>query len=203
MSLVLIGHEKRSDQQSPIYRGGMWLTLIWTISLALQALIGFVVIGFYNGVSGSDISGLLGAIATYGYTMGPGQALTYGGIWERNFEIQNAATVGLIYASFGFIAAFVVGVPVARWAIKKGLNQNKTARIDDEFLKGYYNRDTDESMGRQITHSGNIDSLAWHIAILGVAYVLTHYVAVKKTKRKLRDWRQGERPQGDSGDGSA
>lgn len=188
MSLVLIGHEKRGDHQSPIYRGGMWLTLIWTISLAMQALIGFVIIGLYNGVSGSEISGFLGAIATYGYTMGPGQALTYGGIWERNFDIQNAATVGLIYASFGFIAAFVVGVPVARWAIKKGLNQNKTARIDDEFLKGYYNPETDESMGRQITHSGNIDSLAWHIAILGVAYVLTHYFLLMM-QGAIGDWR--------------
>ena len=28
------------------------------------------------------------------------------------------------------------------------------------------------------------------------AYVLTHYVAVKKTKRKLRNWRETERPAG-------
>ena len=29
------------------------------------------------------------------------------------------------------------------------------------------------------------------------AYVLTHYVAIKKTKRKLKDWRQSEEPGGD------
>ncbi len=38
MSLVLIGAEKNANHKEPIYRDGMWLTLIWTISLALQAL---------------------------------------------------------------------------------------------------------------------------------------------------------------------
>ncbi|MGI9483893.1 MAG: sodium/glutamate symporter, partial [Hyphomicrobiales bacterium] len=175
MSLVLTGSSNVSDKSSPIYRGGMWLTLIWTMSLAMQALIGFSVIAGYNGISGSSISGFLGAISTYGYTMGPGQALTYGGIWEKSFNISDAATVGLIYASFGFIAAFVVGVPVARWAIKHGYNRNATAKIDDEFLRGYYNRETRVSAGEQVTHSANVDTLAFHIAILGVAYIITNY----------------------------
>ena len=153
----------------------MWLTLIWTMSLAMQALIGFGVIAGYNGISGSSVDGFLGAISTYGYTMGPGQALTYGGIWEKSFNISDAATVGLIYASFGFIAAFVVGVPVARWAIKQGYNQNATAKIDDEFLRGYYHRETRVSAGQQVTHSANVDTLAFHISILGVAYIITNY----------------------------
>jgi len=175
MSLVLTGSDNITDKSSPIYQGGMWLTLIWTMSLAMQALIGFGVIAGYNGVSGSSIDGFLGAISTYGYTMGPGQALTYGGIWEKSFNISDAATVGLIYASFGFIAAFVVGVPVARWAIKHGYNQNATAKIDDEFLRGYYHRETRVSAGQQVTHSANVDTLAFHIAILGVAYIITNY----------------------------
>ncbi len=175
MSLVLTGSDTLVGKSSPIYRGGMWLTLIWTMTLAMQALIGFGVIAGYNVVTSSSVSGFLGAISTYGYTMGPGQALTFGGIWERSFNIESAATVGLIYASFGFIAAFVVGVPVARWAIKKGYNQNAVAHIDDEFLRGYYERSTNVSAGRQVTHSANVDTLAFHFAILGVAYILTNY----------------------------
>ena len=175
MSLCLTGSEIGADQSNPIYRGGMWLTLIWTMSLVLQALIGFGVIVGYNNLSGASVSEFLGAIATYGYTMGPGQALTYGGIWEKSFGIADAATVGLIYASFGFIAAFLFGVPIARWAIKKGLNQNATAKIDDEFLRGYYQQTTNLPTGRQITHSGNVDTLAFHIGVLGIAYIITHY----------------------------
>ncbi len=174
MSLVLTGSSAAAEKSSPIHRGGMWLTLIWTMSLGIQALIGFAVIAGYNGISGSSVSGFLGAISTYGYTMGPGQALTFGGIWEKSFHISDAATVGLIYASFGFIAAFCVGVPVARWAIKNGYNRNATAKIDDEFLRGYYDRETRVSAGTQVTHSANVDTLAFHVAILGVAYIITN-----------------------------
>ncbi len=175
MSLVLTGSDNAAGKAPPIYRGGMWLTLVWTMSLAMQALIGFSVIAGYNSITGSSMSTFLGAISTYGYTMGPGQALTFGGIWERNYDIANAATIGLIYASFGFIAAFVVGVPVARWAIKHGYNRNAAAKITDEFLRGYYTRETNVSAGRQITHSANVDTFAFHIAILGVAYIITNY----------------------------
>ncbi|MYG53875.1 MAG: sodium:glutamate symporter, partial [Rhodospirillaceae bacterium] len=44
MSLVLTGSSAAAKKSSPIYRGGMWLTLFWTMSLAMQALIGFGVI---------------------------------------------------------------------------------------------------------------------------------------------------------------
>jgi len=175
MSLCLTGAAKTDGQSPSIVRGGMWLTLVWTMSLAMQALTGLAVIVGYNNVTGSSISDFLGMISTYGFTMGPGQALTYGSIWEKSFEVADAATVGLIYASFGFIVAFVLGVPMARWAINKGINQNTSAAIDEEFLRGYYNRTTDVSAGRQITHSGNVDTLAFHLGILAVAYILTNY----------------------------
>ena len=32
------------------------------------------------------------------------------------------------------------------------------------------------------------------------AYVLSHYVAIKKTKRKLKNWSEGDRPAGKNGD---
>ena len=47
------------------------------------------------------------------------------------------------------------------------------------------------------------DEVVYSVAIppelyqLAEAYVLTHYVAVKKTKRKLKDWHQTEKPGGE------
>ncbi len=174
MSLVLIGGNKGTTSKT-IFDGGMWLTLIWTMSLVMQAIVGFGVIAGYNQLTGDTISTFLGAMVTFGYTQGPGQALTFGTIWENAYGISNAATVGLIYASLGFLTAFVVGVPVARWAIRHGYNQNTTAKIDDEFLRGIYERTTNVSAGRQVTHPANVDSLAWHFVFLGVAYIATHY----------------------------
>ncbi|MDG2276942.1 MAG: sodium:glutamate symporter, partial [Pseudomonadales bacterium] len=72
-----------------------------------------------------------------------------------------------------FIAAFGIGVPVARWAVRQGLNANRSARIDDEFVAGVLNENTTLSAGKQVTHPANVDTLGYHLAILAVAYLMT------------------------------
>ncbi len=171
MSLVLTGTDKATVTKGGVAPGGMWLSIVWIMSLVLQALVGLVVIMAYNAISGEELSHFLGMIATHGFTQGPGQALALGNIWENELGVTQAIKFGLTYASAGFIAAFLVGVPVARWAIRSGLNFNQSARIDQEFLKGIMQ--SEASAGNQITHSANVDSLVYHIAILGVAYVIT------------------------------
>lgn len=176
MSLCLTGSAKDKNLSGDgIIKGGIWLTLIWTASLGLQALIGYGLIYFYDTMTGSEVGPLLGALITHGFTQGPGQALTYGGIWENQYGIVNAAQVGLIYASLGFIAAFIVGVPAARRVIRSGKNLNKKSTIDNEFLLGYFDRKAGQTDTRLVTHSANMDSLAWHLGLLGFAYVLTHF----------------------------
>ena len=171
MSLCLTGSAPGNENHS-IPLGGTWLSAIWIVSLALQALLGLAAILLYNGMTGSELSAYLGLIATHGFTQGPGQAIALGSIWQES-GIQNAVNFGLIYASLGFLVAFVAGVPVARWAIRRGLNANRLARIDDEFLRGIYLEGNRPETGREVTHSANVDSLAYHLGILGVAYLLT------------------------------
>lgn len=172
MSLVLTGSAPSSERSS-VVPGGSWLSVVWVMSLALQALVGLAVIIGYNAATGSSLSEYLGMLVTHGFTQGPGQALAMGGIWETELGIDHAISFGLIYASAGFVVAFAIGVPVARYAIRNGLNSNREARIDDDFVRGILGPDSNVSTGRQITHSANVDTLAFHIAILGVAYVLT------------------------------
>ncbi len=171
MSLVLTGPEKPNNGRS-IAKGGLWLALIWGMSLVLQAMVALGVVLAYNAATGQTLSVFLGMIATHGFTQGPGQALAMGTIWETTLGVEHAVNFGLVYASAGFLAAFLVGVPAARWVLKRGLNQNQTARITPEFLTGLWQRDV--SAGRQITHPANVDSLVFHLAILGIAYVLTN-----------------------------
>lgn len=178
MSLVLTGSEPQAageeQKQRSVAGGGTWLGIIWTMSLALQALVGLVVVKLYNGATGASLSEFLGMIATHGFTQGPGQALSMGTIWQDSHGIENAVNFGIIYASAGFVAAFVVGVPAARWAVQRGLNANSTARLDDDFLRGIFVPERRPSAGEQVTHPANVDSLAFHLGILGVAYLLTN-----------------------------
>lgn len=173
MSLVLTGKEASADDKS-IQPGGLWLSIGWTMSLVLQALVGLSVLLTYNLVTGGDLSQYLGILVTHGFTQGPGQAMAMGSIWETQFGVGNAINFGLIYASLGFVISFLVGVPAARYAIRNGLNQNTKARLSEEFLSGVHRESTRPVAGRQVTHSANVDSLVFHLSILGVAYLVTN-----------------------------
>ena len=173
MSLVLTGKEASADNQS-IQPGGSWLAIGWTMSLVLQALVGLSVVVTYNLVTGGELSHYLGILVTHGFTQGPGQAMAMGSIWESEFGVSFAVNFGLIYASMGFVFSFVIGVPAARYAIRHGLNQNTAARLTEEFLSGVHNESGRPEAGRQVTHSANVDSLVFHLSILGVAYLVTN-----------------------------
>ena len=173
MSLVLTSRAQPISGQQPIALGGLWLSLIWVICLVLQALVGLAAIGAYNSMASEPLSGFLGLIATHGFTQGPGQALALGDLWTTEYNIQHAVDFGLIYASLGFVAAFVVGVPMARWILKKNLHSGTGGSLDQDFERGLYTGPTAPNSGKLITHSANIDSLAFHIGVLGCAYLIT------------------------------
>lgn len=176
MSLCLTGSPPAANagERQSIVGGGLWLTLMWTASLGVQAVIGYAVMLGFNLLSGGDINPLLGAIATHGFTQGPGQALTYGTIWQEDYGIGDAAQVGVIFASMGFIAAFAVGVPMARYFLKRGRNANRHSTLDDDFIRGFHHPETQPSAGKQVSHAGTVDSFAWHLGLLGVAYIVTY-----------------------------
>ena len=89
--------------------------------------------------------------------------------------IADCATVGVIYAALGFLSAAIVGVPVARWFVRKGLNANKTgASITKEFLTGIMDEKSTATNGRETTHASTIDTLAFHVALVGIVYLITY-----------------------------
>lgn len=139
-----------------------------------QALIGGAVIWLYNLATGNSLSEFIGMIVTHGYTQGPGQAYAFGTLWEKG-GIADCATVGVIYAALGFLSAAIVGVPVARWFVRKGLNANKTgASITKEFLTGIMDEKSTATNGRETTHASTIDTLAFHVALVGIVYLITY-----------------------------
>ena len=173
MSLVLTSRAQPIAGQQPVALGGLWLSLIWVICLVLQALVGLAAIGAYNTIASEPLSGFLGLIATHGFTQGPGQALALGDLWTTAYDIQHAVDFGLIYASLGFVAAFAVGVPMARWILKKNLHSGRGGSLDQDFERGLYSGDAAPASGKLITHSANVDSFAFHIGLLGCAYLIT------------------------------
>lgn len=173
ISLCLTRAEEDNKKQGA-FKGGMWLALMWTGSLTIQGLVGAGTIYGYNLLTGSDIHLHLGYLITHGFTQGPGQGMAIGGLWAKQ-GVPDGVTMGLIWASMGFLAAYVVGVPVARGFVKKGENVNQRSKIDEEFSSGLLKKDTVLYAGRETTHSANIDTLAYHLALIGLVYVVTYF----------------------------
>lgn len=178
MSLCLINPDPQSSYKSSgkeYLRGSLWMTFIWAASFALQAIAGGMAIWGYNLFTGNELNLSYGFLVTHGFTQGPGQGMALGGLWENNFGLADGRNLGLIYANIGFIVAFIVGVPIARFIVRKGLNMNKEASINPEFLRGIFVDKKKHVIGHETTHASNIDTLAVHVAVLGVAYFITYY----------------------------
>ena len=154
--------------------GALWLSVAWTVSLAMQALVGLLGISLANHFSDETLPQSLGILVTHGFTQGPGQALAMGSIWEEQYSIENAVNFGLVYASVGFIIAFAVGIPVAKWALRRNLNENREVSLTQDFIIGFHHSDNRPETGRDITHSSNVDSLVYHLGLLGLAYLVTN-----------------------------
>jgi ESS family glutamate:Na+ symporter len=146
--------------------------LIVTIA-ALQFLIGGGFVILFNSL-GFNLYPTFGFLVTMGFEEGPGQALSIGKSWE-GFGFTNAATIGLSFATLGYIFAIFVGVPLVYWAIKKGKVKVIGREISTYFKKGFYSSDCEKKIaGLHTTHPANIDSLTFHAALVGVVYVLTY-----------------------------
>ena len=83
MSLVLTSRNN-GDGSKTLAMGGLWMSVIWVISLTLQAIVGLTLIRIYNQTTSDEsLSDYLGMIVTHGFTQGPGQAIALGNLWEK------------------------------------------------------------------------------------------------------------------------
>jgi ESS family glutamate:Na+ symporter len=163
-----------TGRKSSVLKGGLWLSMMWSASLTVQALVGAGTVSVYNMVTGGDVNTFLGYLVTHGFTQGPGQGLAMGGAWAKGFQVPDGPTMGLIWATMGFVAAYVVGVPYARYFVKNGMNINKRSKVDEEFLSGILKPETHLEAGRETTHSATTETFAYHLAIIGLVYVITY-----------------------------
>ncbi|MEW9677429.1 sodium/glutamate symporter [Lentibacillus sp. L22] len=155
-----------------IAKGSMGLGFLWNLLYALTPVIGVIVLMSIGGFFG--MNPVYGLLIPFAFAQGPGQAATFGTIMDQQYGIANAATVGITFAAVGFLACFLVGVPLARFGIKKGLAKKLGKSSIDGFVeRGYYLKDEKrETLGNETTFSGNMDTMTFHFAIIGLCFVL-------------------------------
>lgn len=176
VGLTQVGKTRKKETGKNKIAGPLGMGLIQGVIFPLQAIIGglFTLLFIYLGL---ELFPSFGFLAPLGFIEGPGQALSIGQSWEQIAAhiYTNAATVGLTFAAIGFFFAFFVGVPLVDWGIKKGLSDQTPKVLPTDFIKGVISKSQEKKQaGFETTHPANIDSLSFHFALVGLAYMLTY-----------------------------
>jgi len=168
----------KSDSTQPsqgkeYFKGPAWMALVQGCSFGLQAsLSGLLVIIF--GILGYELFPTFGFLVPLGFEEGPGQVLSVGKVWET-FGFAHAATIGLTFAAMGFFFSFFVGVPLVNRGIRKGLSTAGPGDLPKEVLTGIIPKGSQkEPAGLLTLHSGNIDTLAFQAALVGLVYMISY-----------------------------
>jgi ESS family glutamate:Na+ symporter len=116
---------------------------------------------------------MFGVVIPVGFEGGHGTA---GGLRDTFDQLlwPEGSDFCLASATAGIISAIVVGVALINWAARKGHINNfqKTGPATQEDRSGLYAINKRPSAGVQTTSADSIDSLALHLAIIGVAVLI-------------------------------
>ena len=138
--------------------------------------LGFVVL-FLGGLF--NIPDLFGVIIPVGFEGGHGTAAGLGDTFTQ-LGWPEGLDFGLTSATFGIISAIVIGIALINWAAAKGYISNfkKLDELSPEELAGLYPVDKRPSAGAQTTSADSVDSLAFHLAIIGVAVLIGYGIKI-------------------------
>ena len=176
ISISLTGSksEEGGNTAKNIMKGATGMGLVWCLLYALTPLLGMILIGVIGGAFGMDP--IYGSLIPFAFAQGPGQAASYGALYE-SYGWENAAMVGVTFAAIGFVVAFLVGVPAAKLGMSRGIAKN-AAKLDDITLRGYLKPEEQTAqMNKDTTCNSNIETLSFHFAIIGLCYVLAVIIA--------------------------
>ena len=114
--------------------------------------------------------GYIGTIVPVGFEGGHGTAAGLKNTFEF-FGWADGTDYALASATAGIVFAITIGMVLINWAARKGISQ-KLKRVEDmpeSSIIGVYKVDERPIAGRQTVSAASIDSLAFHLAIIGVA----------------------------------
>ena len=134
----------------------------------LQAILGMLV-SMAVAIWIKDFFVAAGILLPFGYGQGTGQALNYGGIFEKEFGFVGGKSFGLTIAALGFISASIGGVIYLNLLKKRGKIVNRG--MEEGKLRSEEIQSDDE-----IPMQESIDKLTVQIALIVGAYLITYII---------------------------
>lgn len=182
VAIGLFGSSKKEDSTNHakiVWRGSIWISMIFVSVYSMQSLLGFSIFTLWKNITGTGANSIIGYLFGTGFSQGPGQCISYGTIWESApYLIQNAVNIGITFSALGFFIATLVGIPLARYGLRKGWGTvNTNTELSNDFIVGIA-KDKTQPCAHAITHSANIDTFAYHIAIIFTVYLAAYFFAI-------------------------
>lgn len=119
------------------------------------------------------INPAFGNLLEIGFQGGHG---TVGGVSEtfRSFKWEDGIALGYTVATFGMICGIIAGMALVNWALKKGYVKEIRTFNERSYMEriGVYQKNQMPSAGLQTVFCDSIDSLAFHIALIGLAILI-------------------------------
>lgn len=154
--------------------GALGMGLVWCLLYGLTPIIASGIIALVG--KSVEMDSIYGMLVQFAFCQGPGQSASFGALFE-SYGWDNASTVAIMFAAVGFIAAFLVGIPAAKAGIKRGIARN-SGKLEERVLKGYLKKDEQtELTTKDTTVNSNIETLAFHFALIGICYLLAVVIA--------------------------
>lgn len=101
---------------------------------------------------------------------------TVGGLSSsfESFKWADGIALGYTVATIGMILGIVLGMALINWAFRRGHVSNMRNFSEQNRLErlGIYHSYSQPSAGKQTVFCDSIDSLAWHISLIGIAILL-------------------------------
>lgn len=101
---------------------------------------------------------------------------TVGGMVEsfKSFGWEDGVALGFTMATAGMVLGIVLGMAMIQWAYRKGHVKQVVSFEERERYerRGIHLRGRRPAAGRQTVMCDSIDSLAWHLAVVGIAMVI-------------------------------
>ena len=141
--------------------------LAWGQYAVGLALAGFLFLPLFK------INPAFGNLLEIGFQGGHG---TVGGMTSvfKNFNWEEGVALGYTVATCGMIVGIIAGMMLVNWALKKG--HVKEIRTFDEREQrekiGIYAQENRPHAGLQTVFCDSIDSLAFHVALIGISILL-------------------------------
>lgn len=120
-----------------------------------------------------NISDVFGVIIPVGFEGGHGTASGLKGTFKTHNWVEGTDYC-LTSATVGVITAIIVGIVLINWAARKGYTKKlkPLTKLEKGEWGGFYSADQQPIAGRQTVSADSIDSLALHLAIIGVAVLI-------------------------------